>query len=81
NAENCLFAVRGKPKRVSAGVRQFIEAPYRGHSRKPDEARLRLEDLMGNVPRIELFARDKKLGWDVWGNEVDCVDIFDGVAA
>ncbi|MEO1391040.1 MAG: MT-A70 family methyltransferase [Cyanobacteria bacterium J06634_6] len=81
NVENCLFAVRGKPKRVNAGVRQFIQAPHRGHSRKPDEARLRLEDLMGNVPRIELFAREKPPYWDVWGNEIDCVDVFDGEVA
>ena len=77
NVENCLFAVRGKPKRVDASVRQFIEAQHRGHSRKPDEARDRLVQLMGDVPRIELFARESSLGWDVWGNEVDCVDPFE----
>ena len=29
---------------------------------------------MGNLPRIELFAREKVEGWDAWGNEVpdDC---------
>lgn len=71
NTEDCLFAVKGKPKRVSAGVRQFIEAPRREHSRKPDEARNRLVQLMGDVPRIELFARQACPGWDSWGNELD----------
>jgi len=40
------------------------------HSKKPDEVRERIERLMGDVPRIELFARQKADGWDVWGNEV-----------
>ena len=37
---------------------------------KPEEARRRIEALMGDVPRIELFARASPPGWDVWGNEV-----------
>ncbi|MEM9008193.1 MAG: MT-A70 family methyltransferase [Cyanobacteria bacterium P01_F01_bin.86] len=74
NCENVLFAVRGKPKRINAGVRQFVEAQHRGHSTKPDEVRDRLVQLVGDVPRIELFAREKTPGWDVWGNEVECVD-------
>lgn len=71
NTEDCLFAVRGKPKRVSADVRQFIDAPIREHSRKPDEARDRLVQLMGDVPRIELFARQKFEGWEAWGNQIE----------
>ncbi len=71
NTEDCLFAIKGRPKRISASVRQFIEAPRRAHSQKPDEARDRLVELMGDVPRIELFARHKFPGWDVWGNEVE----------
>jgi N6-adenosine-specific RNA methylase IME4 len=71
NSEDCLFAIRGKPKRANAGVRQFIEAVIRDHSRKPDEARERLVQLMGDVPRIELFARQTAPGWDVFGNEVE----------
>lgn len=70
NTEDCLFAVRGKPKRISAAVPQLIHAPVREHSRKPDEARDRLVQLMGDVSRIELFARQKFDGWDAWGNEI-----------
>lgn len=72
NTEDCLFAVRGKPRRVSAGVRQFIEAPRGAHSAKPPEVRDRLVQLMGDVPRLELFARQKCPGWDAWGYEVEC---------
>jgi site-specific DNA-methyltransferase (adenine-specific) len=70
NAEICLLATRGKPKRKSAKVHQFIVSHIEKHSRKPDEAREKILQLMGDVPRIELFAREKTEGWDVWGNEV-----------
>ena len=72
NAEICLLAKRGKPKRRSAGVHQFIISPVEEHSKKPEEARRRIVELMGDLPRIELFARQKADGWDVWGNEVAC---------
>ncbi len=70
NTEDCLFATRGSPKRIDAAVRQFIDAPVLRHSEKPAEARTRLVQLMGDVPRIELFARTKSPGWAAWGNEV-----------
>ena len=69
NAELCLFAKRGRPKRNSASVHQLIIKPIEQHSKKPDETRDRIVMLMGDVPRIELFARQKTEGWDVWGNE------------
>lgn len=40
------------------------------HSRKPAEVRERIVRLLGDVPRIELFARERVPGWDAWGNEV-----------
>jgi N6-adenosine-specific RNA methylase IME4 len=70
NAELCLLATKGKPKRCSKAVSQIIISHRREHSRKPDEARARIVQLMGDIPRIELFARQKTEGWDVWGNEV-----------
>lgn len=70
NAEICLLATRGKPKRANASVSSAILAPRECHSKKPDEVRRRIEQLMGNVPRIELFARQRAEGWDAWGNEV-----------
>ena len=73
-AEVCLFATKGHPKRKSASVHQLIVSPREEHSRKPDEVRTRILALLGDEPRIELFARQVTPGWDVWGNEVpsDC---------
>jgi len=71
NPELCILATKGKPKRISASVRQLITSPIREHSRKPDEIRNRIVELVGDLPRIELFARQKTEGWDVWGNEVE----------
>lgn len=69
NTEPCLIATKGKPKRVSASVGQLVFSPLRAHSQKPDEVRERIVDLMGDLPRIELFARTAADGWDCWGNE------------
>ena len=71
NAEICLLATKGHPKRRAANIHQFIISPVQEHSKKPDEARKKIVDLMGDVPRIELFARCYTEGWDVWGNEVE----------
>ena len=71
NAEICLLAKRGKPKRRSAGVHQFIISPVEEHSKKPDVTRDKIIELAGDLPRVELFARQKAPGWDVCGNEVD----------
>ena len=50
--------------------RQFIISPIEQHSKKPDDARDKILALMGDLPRVELFARQKTPGWDVWGNEI-----------
>lgn len=71
NAELCILATRGHPKRHSARVHQVIISHVEEHSKKPHEVRERIVQLIGDVPRIELFAREKPSGWDVWGNEVD----------
>jgi N6-adenosine-specific RNA methylase IME4 len=70
-SENCLIAVRGKPKRVSASVRSVIMARAGVHSEKPNEARKRIIQLCGDIPRLEMFARQRREGFDVWGNEVE----------
>lgn len=69
NSEPCLLATRGKPKRLSKGVRQGIIEPRREHSRKPDCVHERIERLVAG-PYLELFARARRDGWDSWGNEV-----------
>lgn len=70
NAELCLLATRGHPKRVSKSIRQIVDSPIERHSKKPDEVRNRIVDLLGDLPRIELFARERHEGWDAWGDEV-----------
>ena len=70
NAELCLIATKGKPKRINAKVHSVIISRIREHSRKPDEAREKIVELCGDLPRIELFARQQVEGWDSWGNEI-----------
>lgn len=71
NPEQCLIATKGTIKRRSASVRNLVISPLREHSRKPDEIRTAIIELVGDLPRIELFAREKTEGWDAWGNEVE----------
>ena len=71
NVELCILATKGHPKRINAAVHQVIVSHIEEHSKKPQEARERIVSLMGDLPRIELFARQSTPGWDVWGNEVD----------
>ncbi len=70
NCEVCLMGIKGKMKPVSNKVSSAILSLRREHSRKPDEARERIVELFGDVPKIELFARQHTEGWDCWGNEV-----------
>jgi len=71
NAELCLLATKGKPKRINASIKQIVTSPIREHSRKPDCVRDKIVELCGDLPRIELFSRTKTPGWDVWGNEIN----------
>lgn len=72
NSEDMLFAVKGKlPPRLNAGITQLQIYPRMAHSAKPPQFRDHLVELLGDVPRIELFARDSAPGWDHWGNELD----------
>lgn len=75
NAELCLLATKGKPKRIDAGVHSIIATPIRKHSQKPDEVRDKIVQLLGDLPRIELFAREKTDGWDSIGFNIDGMDI------
>ena len=71
NAELVLLCTKGKPKRISKSISQVVMAKRGKHSVKPLEVKNRIIKLMGDLPRIELFAREKTEGWDVWGNEVE----------
>lgn len=78
-SENCLIAVRGNIKRDKNNIRsvvyeddfsETIEAINERHSKKPNIFRKKIVELMGDVPRLEMFAREKCEGFDVWGDEI-----------
>lgn len=69
NTELCLIATKGSIERKDASISQIIYSPPEEHSRKPDIVRDKIVSLVGDLPRIELFARQKVSGWDTWGNE------------
>lgn len=72
NSELCLLAKRGKGIRPAVNTEsQVIISPRMEHSKKPDEARLRIERLYPDSSRVELFARQRISGWHAWGNEVE----------
>lgn len=73
NSEICLLGTKGHMQKMvkSHSVRQICDAKIDEHSKKPKEIRDRIVELFGDLPRIELFARQKTDGWDVWGNEVE----------
>jgi len=70
--ELLLIASRGDMPHPAPSARpdSVIEAPRREHSRKPDEVYDLIERMYPVLPRIELFARQARPGWNVWGNEV-----------
>lgn len=70
NAEICLLATRGKGvKVIDRTIPQICDSPLTTHSKKPDVIRSRIVKLFGDLQRIELFARTRIHGWDVWGND------------
>jgi N6-adenosine-specific RNA methylase IME4 len=81
-AEVVLFGTHGSMTKYlkSRKVRQLVEAPRdkKMHSKKPEEVKNLIETMFGDLPRIELFARQKTDGWDVWGNEVESDIILSG---
>jgi N6-adenosine-specific RNA methylase IME4 len=77
NGEWCLIATKGsiiKFKKDTFAIPNVIMEPPREHSRKPDITRTHIEQLYGDIPRIELFARQGFPGWDYWGNQTDKFD-------
>lgn len=68
STEMCLLGKRGAPKRADKNVREVIIAARREHSRKPDAFYDRAARLYPG-PCVEIFARQPRKGWTVWGNE------------
>ena len=79
NAELCLVAKRGMPQRIQTCISSIVIEPRRKHSQKPDSVRRNIVRIRGDLPRIELFARSKTPGWDIWGNELENDVVLNGV--
>ena len=81
NNEMCLLATKGSPKRICKNIKQLVISERTAHSKKPNIVRSKIVELMGDIPRVELFARGEKTkdlfglnrfdGWDTWGNQVE----------
>ena len=70
--ELCLVFKRGTiPKpRGERNVRQFLSERRERHSEKPSEVRDRIDKMFPAQSKVELFARQRVVGWDAWGNEI-----------
>lgn len=76
NAEIVLLGTRGKGlPRLRRDIPQVLMTPRRAHSKKPADVRDRIVMLFGDLPRVELFARQPSDGWISYGNEIDGRDI------
>lgn len=69
-SEVCLLGRKGSLQRINKNVRQVHYAPITKHSAKPNLFRNQIVKLYGDLPRIELFARQKIFGWDVYGDQI-----------
>ncbi len=69
-SECCLLGRKGRIHPVKYGIQQVAMEQRQRHARKPDEIRQRIDKMMGDCSKIELFARERFEGWDAWGNEM-----------
>ena len=69
--EHILFARRGVQTAKKRVDTTWFQYPRGVHSKKPDDIRNMIVNVFGDLPRVELFARQKTEGWDVFGNEVE----------
>jgi len=77
NTEICLLATKGAMYKYKNkhNIFQLVKAERTEHSKKPNQVRQNIELLFGNLPRIELFARQKTKGWTSIGYDIDGRDI------
>ena len=80
NSEICLIGTKGdKFKPLVRNIHSVIMTPVEEHSKKPYVVRDKIVEICGDIPRIELFAREKYNGWDCLGNDIDGKDIKDSI--
>lgn len=78
-SEPCLLAIRGSMPVAVHNERNFIIAPVRSHSQKPDEQYEKIERLYPGRRYLEIFARTNRPGWTSVGYELDGMDIRDSL--
>jgi len=74
SCEFCFIGTRGRclaNHHTQNQLQQYLPLAKTVHSQKPKVIRDMIVKMCGDLPRIELFSRDKVEGWDCWGNEVD----------
>lgn len=76
-SETCLFATHGKAPVKFRAQPNWIFAAQQSHSSKPEEI-FSIVQRLSDGPYLELFARRRQPGWDVWGNEIDSDTIIPG---
>jgi N6-adenosine-specific RNA methylase IME4 len=67
--EHLLVGIKGNIKSFRSMNRTCYHEKRGKHSKKPEYFRKLITEVCGDLPRIELFARERKKGWDSWGNE------------
>jgi len=70
--EHLLFCRRGNLPAQTRIDTTYFQYKRLSHSTKPKEVREMIVEVSGDLPRVELFAREKVKGWDSWGNEIEC---------
>ena len=71
STEICLIGMKGRLNKIKKknDIKGLVFAVRTDHSKKPSEVRERITDMCLDKPKIELFARQKTEGWDVWGDQ------------
>jgi N6-adenosine-specific RNA methylase IME4 len=74
--EHLLIGARGSKVCPARGlaIDSVIEGQQRQHSQKPDRAAEIIEHYHPDARKLEMFARQRRPGWDVWGTEVGLLD-------
>lgn len=74
SSEPILIGRRGAPKICDRSLRTVFEAPRREHSRKPDLFYEEMARFVGPVRKASLFARERRAGWDCFGDELGLME-------
>ena len=66
--EHCLFCLRGTQRLLGPPASTALFTERLPHSVKPDEF-YQMVEIQSPAPRLELFSRQTRIGWDSWGNQ------------